>query len=877
MVYQTQDSRIPPVRIEDEMRTSYLDYAMSVIIGRALPDVRDGLKPVHRRVLYAMFREGLLHNKKYSKCAGVVGEVLKKYHPHGDSAVYDTLVRMAQPWNLRYPLVDGQGNFGSIDGDSAAAYRYTECRMKHIAEYLLQDIDKETVDFMENFDGSTMEPLVLPTRFPTLLVNGSDGIAVGMATKIPPHNLAEVMNACIYLLEQPHLTTRDLVLGWTQEDGEVIPPVIPGPDFPTGGMVSNQEAVLQAYEHGRGIVRIRARADIEEDDSTGKSRIVIHEVPYQVNKSRLVEKIAQLVQEQKIEGVSDLRDESNREGIRVVLDLRRDAFPEVVLNQLYKHSPLQSSFGINLLAIVNKQPRLLSLKDMLGYFVSHRREVTIRRCRYELKKAEDRAHILEGLRKALDVIDAVIETIRASKTTQEAREALVARFDFSQVQAQAILDMRLQKLTGLEREQILEELGELLKTIERLRSILNNEALLRNLMKEEMREIRDAFADPRRAEITQEMDSISMEDLIAEETMVVTLTHSGYIKRNPLDEFRAQKRGGKGVQGMNTRGEDFVVQLFAASTHDYVLIFTNQGRVHWLKVYDIPQAGRTAVGRPLVNLLSLEEGEKPTAILPVRDFVSDHYVFFATRQGYVKKTDLMAYSNIRTAGLNAIKLEDDDELIGAAITDGYREIILATRSGKAIRFHEEQVRPMGRNTRGVMGIRPEEKDEVVSLVQINNPEHDLLTVTENGFGKRTPISDYRFTNRGGKGIITIKTTERNGSVAGLLEVSETDQLMFTTDSGQVIRTYANEISHIGRNTQGVRLFRIEKKERITSIARLIDQEEDAEQKPPHASTPPSARAMTLDEDESEEMDLEEEFDDTEEFPEELPPEEDENI
>lgn len=822
---------MPPVRIEDEMRISYLDYAMSVIIGRALPDVRDGLKPVHRRVLYAMFREGLLHNKKYSKCAGVVGEVLKKYHPHGDSAVYDTLVRMAQPWNLRYPLVDGQGNFGSIDGDSAAAYRYTECRMKHIAEYLLQDIDKETVDFMENFDGSTMEPLVLPTRFPVLLVNGSDGIAVGMATKIPPHNLAEVMTACIYLLDRPELTTRDLVLGWTEEDGEVVPPVVPGPDFPTGGLVSNQEAVLQAYETGRGIVRIRARADIEEDGD--KFRIVIHEVPFQVNKSRLVEKIALLVQERKIEGVSDLRDESNREGIRVVLDLRRDAFPEVVLNQLYKHSPLQSSFGINLLSIVNKQPRLLSLKDMLQHFISHRREVTIRRCRYELRKAEDRAHILEGLHKALDVIDAVIETIRASSETKQAKEALIKRFDFSPIQAEAILDMRLQKLTGLERDKILAELGELLKTIEWLQSILNNEALLRNLMKDEMRQIRDAFADPRRSEITHEMESISMEDLIAEENMVVTLTHSGYIKRNPLDEYRAQKRGGKGVQGMNTRGEDFVVQLFVASTHDYVMIFTNHGRLHWLKVYDIPQAGRTSVGRPLVNLLSLEEGEKTTAILPIREFVSDHYVFFATRQGYVKKTDLMAYSNIRAGGLNAIKLEDGDELIGVTITDGYREIILATRSGKAIRFNEEQVRPTGRNTRGVMGIRPEEKDEVVSLVDIKSPDRDLLTVTENGFGKRTPVSDYRITHRGGKGIITIKTSDRNGAVAGVLEVSDTDQLMFSTDSGQVIRTFVNEISQVSRNTQGVRLFRIDKTERVTSIARLIDPDSDAEDAKSH--------------------------------------------
>lgn len=826
MVYQAQEEFFPPIRIEDEMRTSYLDYAMSVIIGRALPDVRDGLKPVHRRVLYAMFREGLLHNKKYSKCAGVVGEVLKKYHPHGDSAVYDTLVRMAQPWNLRYPLVDGQGNFGSIDGDSAAAYRYTECRMQRIAEYLLQDIDKDTVDFVDNFDGQTVEPLVLPTRFPSLLVNGSDGIAVGMATKIPPHNLGEIMDACIHLVNNPELTTRELVFGWTDEEGNTVAPVVPGPDFPTGGLIASQGDIIQAYETGRGIVRIRARADIEEDEKTGRSRIVIHEVPYQVNKSRLVEKIAQLVRERKIEGISDLRDESNREGIRVVVELRRDAYPEVVLNQLYKHSPLQSSFGIILLAIVNGQPRLLSLKDMLQNFIDHRREVTIRRTRYELRKAEARAHILEGLKKALDLIDAIIATIRASSNTAEAREALMNSFEFSQAQAQAILEMRLQKLTGLERESILAELEELLKTIEWLRSILNNEDLLLNLIKEEFEEMRDKFSDPRRAEIMVGMDKISMEDLIAEEDMVVTVTQSGYIKRNALEDYRAQKRGGKGVQGMNTRGEDFVVQLFVASTHDYVLIFTNRGRLHWLKVYDIPQASRTALGRPLVNLLSLNEEEKPTAILPLDEFVEDHYAFFATRKGYVKKTDLMAYSNLRAGGLNAIKLEEDDELIGVDITDGTREIVLATRSGKAIRFGENQVRPMGRNTKGVTGIRPPSGDEVISLVVITNTEDDLLTVTQNGYGKRTPISDYRVTNRGGKGIITIKTTDRNGQVAGLLEVNESDQLMFTTNTGQVIRTYASDVRHVGRNTQGVRLFRIDKKGYITSIARLVDQDDE---------------------------------------------------
>lgn len=828
MVSSVQEN-IPRIRIEDEMRTSYLDYAMSVIIGRALPDVRDGLKPVHRRVLYAMFREGLLHNKKYSKCAGVVGEVLKKYHPHGDSAVYDTLVRMAQPWNLRYPLVDGQGNFGSIDGDSAAAYRYTESRMTHLAERMLQDIDKETVDFTENFDGSTMEPTVLPTLFPSLLVNGSDGIAVGMATKIPPHNLGEVLDACIHLIDFPETTTRELVLGRPEtEDQEALEPLIPGPDFPTGGIIHSRKEILKAYETGRGIVQIRARARIEEDEKTQRARIVIDEVPYQVNKARLVEKIAQLVREKKIEGISDLRDESNREGIRVVVDLKRDAYPEVVLNQLYKHSPLKSSFGIILLAITRGQPVEFTLKQMLQHFIDHRREVTTRRCRYELRKAEARAHILEGLKKALDHIDAIISLIRSSPNSSTARSGLMETFEFSQRQAQAILELRLQKLTALERDQIIEELQALLQEIERLQGILNNEPLLLQLIKDELLAIREGFSDPRRSAISESTDEISVEDMIADEDMVVTLTHTGYIKRCALSEYRAQKRGGRGVQGMNTRERDFVVELFVARSLEVMLIFTNKGRVFQLKVYQLPQASRTALGRPLVNLLQFEEGEKTTAIMPISQFEEGQYVFFTTRKGTVKKTDLMQYARSRSGGLIAIRLDEDDELIGVQATTGDSQIILGTKKGLAIRFDETKVRPTGRATRGVRGIRLSGSDHVVSLV-VTQPENDVLTVSELGYGKRSPVNEYRLTGRGGKGVITIKASERNGDVAGLLEVNQGDQLMFSTNKGRIIRIRADELRTQGRNTQGVRLFRIDKGEHITSIARLMDNDEENEE------------------------------------------------
>ncbi len=827
-VQNMSDLSVTPINIEDEMQVSYLDYAMSVIIGRALPDIRDGLKPVHRRVLYAMFREGLLHNRKYSKCAGVVGEVLKKYHPHGDSAVYDTLVRMAQPWNMRYPLVDGQGNFGSIDGDAAAAYRYTESRMTKLAEMMLQDIDKETVDFTENFDGSTLEPLVLPTRFPTLLVNGSDGIAVGMATKIPPHNLREVINACVHLIDEPATTIEELVMGRpASADAPALAPILRGPDFPTGGTIHGQRDVLKAYKEGRGIIQMRGTCETEEDERSGRSRIVIKEVPYQVNKARLVEKIAELVRDRKIEGISDLRDESNREGIRVVIELKRDVMPEVVLNQLYKHSPLQSSFGIIFLSILQGQPRLLDIKAMLEQFINHRREVTIRRCRYELKKAKERAHILEGLKKALDHIDEIIKTIRASTSTDEAREGLMAGFDFSRIQAQAILDLRLQRLTALERDKIVEELAQINMEIERLTNILQNEALLKELIKRELQEVGDEFGDERRCRIAGSLHHISDEDLIAEEEMVVNITNSGYIKRNSLTEYRAQRRGGRGIVGMNTREEDFVVQLFVASTHAHMLILTNRGRMYQTKVHEIPKASRTALGRPIVNLIGLEEGETPQAVLPIKEFKEGMFLFFATRRGVVKKTELMAYANVavRTGGLIAINMDEGDELVGTLLTDGNCEVILCSRKGQAVRFHEKDVRPIGRNARGVAGIKLDEGDHVVSLVATQE-DKNLLTITENGYGKLTPVSEYRITKRNGKGVITIKCNERNGDVASTLEVSDQDQLMVSTDTGRIIRFDAKEIRVQGRNTQGVRLFRVDEGERISSVAIIADAAEE---------------------------------------------------
>jgi DNA gyrase subunit A len=797
------------------MRQSFMDYAMSVIISRALPDARDGLKPVHRRILYAMYDEGLLHNRRYSKCAGVVGEVLKRYHPHGDSAVYDALVRLAQEWNVRYPLIDGQGNFGSVDGDPPAAYRYTECRLTQLAEELLADIDRETVEFGPNFDESTTEPLVLPSRVPNLLVNGAAGIAVGMATNVPPHNLGEVCDALIALLEQPGLTVAELMR------------YVPGPDFPTGGFICGQGPVREAYHEGRGILTLRARATVETDEKSGRSAIVVTEIPFQVNKARLIERIAELVNERKLDGISDLRDESDRDGMRVVIELKRDAVPEVLLNQLYKHTPLQESFGINMLAIVDGRPQLLTLKDALAVFLKHRREVVIRRTRFDLRKAEERLHILEGLKIAVDNLDLAIGIIRAAKDPATAREGLMAQLALSHLQAQAVLDMRLQRLTGLEREKILEEHGETLKEIERLRQILSDDREVSKIITDELRALKEKYADPRRTQLVDEAAAISVEDLIVEEDMVVTISHEGYVKRNPAALYRAQRRGGRGKIGATTRDEDFVEYLFVASTHSYLLCFTTAGKVYWLKVHEIPQAGRAARGRSIANLLRLKPEEKLSAFLPVREFQEGRYLVFATRGGLIKKTDLMAYSTPRPSGIIAIALEEGDEVVGVRLTDGSQEVILSTADGQAIRFEEGEARPMGRDTYGVRGMKLDEGDAVVGL-DLAEQGGTLLAVSENGYGKRSAMDEYRRTHRGGKGIITMKTTDKTGRVIGVRMVTDADQIMLVTNGGKVIRMQVNEIRVIGRNTQGVRLIDMEPGERVAAVARLAERDDDAD-------------------------------------------------
>ncbi|MBI5050026.1 MAG: DNA gyrase subunit A [Nitrospirae bacterium] len=796
---------------------SYLDYAMSVIIGRALPDVRDGLKPVQRRILYAMLREGLLPNKKYSKCAGVVGEVLKKYHPHGDSAVYEALVRLAQDFNMRYMLVDGQGNFGSIDGDPAAAYRYTEARLTKLAEEMLADIDKETVDFIPNFDETTEEPVVLPSKVPNLIINGSSGIAVGMATNIPPHNLGEVVDGIIKMIDDPDITIGKLSK------------MIKGPDFPTGGVIHGTQGIIDAYNTGRGLVKIRARTMVEEDGKT--ESIIITELPYQVNKARLIEKIAELVREKKIEGISDLRDESNREGIRVVIELKRGEMAQVALNQLYKHTAMESTFGIIMLAIVNGQPKVLDIKRMLSYFLQHRRDVILRKTKYDMRKAEEKAHILEGLKIALDHLDAVISLIRKSKSPEAALEGLVKNFPLTRIQAQAILDMKLQRLTGLEREKIVTDYKDTLKEIEKLKAILASDALVNNIIRQELIEIKKNYSDPRRTEITEETKEITIEDLITEEEMVITISHDGYIKRNPLTLYRSQRRGGKGLMGMETREEDFVEQLFLASTHAYLLFFTNRGRLHWLKVYQIPEAGRAAKGKAIVNLLQLSEGEKTTTVIPVREFHEGLYLFMATKKGVVKKTSLVAYSNPRSKGINAINLDSEDELVGVRVTDGKKDVILSTKGGLSIRFDEKNVREMGRVAHGVRGIRLQQNDEVVSVdIMSGAPSEEekttLLTVTENGYGKKTVSEEYRVQSRGGKGIITIKISPRNGKVVGILQVTDEDEIMIIAISGKLIRLKASNISTIGRNTQGVRLINLDEGDKVVSVARVAESEKE---------------------------------------------------
>jgi len=818
------------VTIEEELKKSYLDYAMSVIIGRALPDIRDGLKPAHRRILYAMFKEGLLWNKKYSKCAGVVGEVLKKYHPHGDAAVYDTLVRMAQDWNLRYPLIDGQGNFGSIDGDPPAAYRYTEARLAKISEEMLLDIEKETVDFVPNYDGSTEEPFWLPARLPNLLVNGSAGIAVGMATNIPPHNLGEVIEGLIAVIENPALELKELMKS------------IKGPDFPTGGYIHGKTGIKEAYETGKGLIQMRGKVMVETAQRTGKTSLIITEIPYQLNKTRLIEKIAEMVREKKLEGVSDLRDESDREGMRVVVELKKDANPAVVRNNLFKHTPLQDSFGIIMLAIVDGRPQVLPLKQMLELFIKHRKEVVTRRCLFELKKAEEREHILEGLNKALDHLDAVIQLIRKSKTPPEAKDGLIKKFDFSERQALAILDLRLQRLTGLERQKLLDELKEVKAEIKKLKEILASEKKILEVVKAELLALKEKYADPRRTEIVAREEEISVEDLITEEDMVVTVSHTGYIKRNAVSLYRAQRRGGRGKTGMTTREEDFVEDLFVASTHSNILFFSDKGKAYCVKVHEIPQAGRAAKGKAIINLIAVDQGEKVQAILPVRDFEEGKYIMMATKQGLVKKTDLMAYANIRTNGLIACVIEGGDELIAARLTDGERDIILSSRAGKAVRFKESEARPMGRATRGVKGISLGKGDQLISLDVISGPNASLLSATENGYGKRTAVEEYPLHHRGGQGVITIKTSERNGPVMGVLQVTDEDGVMLITSGGKIVRLHAKDIRVLSRNTQGVRLVGLEPGEKVAAVSRLAEAEEGNGENSGEHETPAPAPA-----------------------------------
>ena len=800
-----------PVNIEDEVRRSFLDYAMSVIISRALPDVRDGLKPVHRRILFAMHSEGLLSTRSFSKSAGVVGEVLKHYHPHGDSAVYDSMVRMAQDFSMRYPLVDGQGNFGSIDGDSAAAYRYTEARLAPLAEEILRDIDRDTVEFTPNFDGTVQEPVVLPTRVPNLLANGSSGIAVGMATNVPPHNLRELIDAIVLVIHEPDCSLDALL------------EKLPGPDFPTGASICGSEGIRSAYATGRGLLTVRAKAAFEE--SKRGPRIVVSEIPFMVNKGMLLERIAELVREGKIDGVLDLRDESNRQGMRIVIELRRDAPGEVILNQLYKQTPLQSTFGVNLLALVNGRPQLLSLKEAIRHFVDFRREVVVRRATYDLAQAEARAHLLEGFAIALEHLDEVIRIIRAADDSAEARGQLMTRFALSERQANAILDMRLRALTALERQKILAELAEVRALIASLKELLASDARIREVVIEELLEIRERFGDERRTVLAPAVEGISTEDLIVEEDMVVTVSHLGYIKRSPLSEYRAQRRGGKGVKGMEAREEDFVERLFGASTHAFILFFTTRGRVHWLKVHELPQLGRAARGKALVNALQLAEGERVRATLPVRSFSegADDYVVLCTRSGTIKKTRLDAYANPRRGGIIAINLDADDELIAACRTNGSQEVIIASRRGKSIRFNEAQARPMGRAAGGVRGMALGPGDSVVGM-EILSPEATILTVTQNGYGKRTPLDDYRIQNRGGQGVITIRTTPRNGEVVGVAQVVDDDEVMFVTGGGKVLRARVSSISTMGRATQGVRVMNLDAGEKILSMARLAERD-----------------------------------------------------
>jgi DNA gyrase subunit A len=810
-----------PINIEDEMKRSYMDYAMSVIIGRALPDVRDGLKPAHRRVLYGMKSMGLSSNRGYRKCAKIVGEVMGNFHPHGDASIYDTLVRLAQDFNMRSPLVDGQGNFGSIDGDPPAAMRYTEARLEALGDEMMTDLDKETVDFVPNYDETTEEPSVLPSPFPNLLVNGSAGIAVGMATNIPPHNMREVIEAVVWTIEAAQSDNPPTL----PEKQRKLLELVPGPDFPTGGYIVGRQGIQQAYLTGRGTIIMRAKAEIEVSKKGDRSSIVIDAIPYQVNKAKLIERIAELVREKTIEGISDIRDESDRDGLRIVIDLKRGEVGDVILNNLYKHTALQSSFGVIMLAIVGGRPKVLSLVELIDNFAEFRREIVRRRTEYELRKAEARRHILEGLKIALDHLDAVIALIRAARNPGEARDGLVTQFSLSQIQAQAILDMQLQRLTGLERQKILDELAELLTLIERLLAILSSDRLVMQIVVEELRKIQDKYSDPRRTEILAEEGEFRIEDLIAEEDMAITVSNTGYIKRTAITNYRNQRRGGKGRIGMRTREEDFVSHLFVASTHAYIMIFSDRGRAYWLKVHEIPDVGPDGRGKAIANLVSMEDGERIAALLAVKEFEPDNFIVMGTRNGVVKKTELSAFSNPRAGGIIAMGVEDGDAVIAANLSDGNGEIFIATRDGMAIRFKEDDVRPMGRSAYGVRGISLREGDAVVAM-EVLTPGGTILSVTEQGYGKRTGLDEYRLQSRGGIGIINIQTSERNGRVIGVAHVSDDAELMLITQQGKILRMAAKDIRTIGRATQGVRLIDIEGDDRAVSIARLAEKDEE---------------------------------------------------
>jgi DNA gyrase subunit A len=798
---------VVPRLIEHEMKKSYLDYAMSVIVGRALPDVRDGLKPVHRRILFAMNELGMHHNKPFKKSARIVGEVLGKYHPHGDVAIYDTLVRMVQDFSLRYPLISGQGNFGSIDGDNAAAMRYTEARLAKISDELLEDIDKETIDFTPNFDGSLKEPLVLPAKLPNLLINGSSGIAVGMATNIPPHNLTEVGNGVIHLIDNPDAKPTDLMK------------FIRGPDFPTGSTILGKQGIYDAYTTGKGKIIVRSKTKIEEKGN--KKTIIVTEIPYQINKSTLIEEIAEKIQEKKIEGISGLRDESNREGIRIVIELKKDANSDIVLNQLYKNTRMEESFGIILLALVNNEPRVLNLKEIVQNYIEHRVVVVKRRTEFELKKARERVHILEGLIIALNDIDAVVQKIKKSKNAEMAVSVLVADYKLTEIQAKAILDMKLQRLAALEQEKIRQENLELNQKIKEYSGILASQEKINQIIKNEVSEIVQKYGDSRKTEISEEGTILEDEDLIREEEVVITITDSGYIKRMPVSTYKQQNRGGKGVIGADTKETDSVKDLYVASTHDYLLVLTTQGMVHWVKVFEIPVASRTAMGKAIVNLIPIEKDERVSAIIPVKEFSDKNYVVFATKDGTVKKTNLSEYSRPRKGGIRAIILDEGDELIEAKITNGNNQIMLATKNGNAARFHEEDARPIGRTAKGVRGILLKEKDEVIGMIVVNNEKNTIFTITENGYGKRSPIEDYRFISRGGSGVINIQCTERNGNVVSVNEVTDDDELMIISKSGIIIRIPAKTISVIGRNTQGVRIMKLDEKDHVVAARKII--------------------------------------------------------